>query len=507
MSTRTAVSEDKATSQGGFVTNFKENIYNQGLSPRKAVIGFVLAWTAFFVIGWVLPAPEGLSQAGKLTLAVVAWASIMWVSEAMPVAVTGLCIPMLLLLSGVFEELPDAFSGFTTDVFYLIVVAVLFAAIIQLAGLDRRLALTILEKTKVTKVGGIVFSLFATVLALSFVIPAAAARSATLLPLVTGINNLFGDDEGGKSAKKTITILSLVYASMSCGLLIMTAHLPNLINIGLFQKELGVKISYFQWMLLEWPHIILFFILAWWVRRFFRTRDVRMPGGRERISQMRSEIGRTTHSEWLIMAVFVIVAVAWALPTGIPTGVLALAGLALMFVPGLFPFKWGQIQSQTGWSTPFLLGAALSMSFAMGDTGAAKYVADLIEPLAVGQPWIIMVLIFAFATQVIRLGMLSNVAAVALLAPILIVLAGDLGLHPVAFTMAIADLDTYALVLPTQITAAVLAYSTGAFSIADYAKVGSVSVLIAIAWITFVMIPYWALLGIPVWDPTAPWPF
>ncbi len=41
----------------------------------------------------------------------------------------------------------------------------------------------------------------------------------------------------------------------------------------------------------------------------------------------------------------------------------------------------------------------------------------------------------------------------------------------------------------------------------DYAKVGWVSVLIAIAYGIVVMAPWYALLGIPVWDPTAPWPF
>ena len=80
-------------------------------------------------------------------------------------------------------------------------------------------------------------------------------------------------------------------------------------------------------------------------------------------------------------------------------------------------------------------------------------------------------------------------------------------MHPVAFTMLVADTDTFAYLLPTQITAAVIAYGTDTFSTADYAKVGWLSILIAIAYGIGVMSLWYAFLGMPLWDPSAPWPF
>jgi len=91
----------------------------------------------------------------------------------------------------------------------------------------------------------------------------------------------------------------------------------------------------------------------------------------------------------------------------------------------------------------------------MGSTGLAKWFADILHPLADGNAWWMILLIMMVGTHIIRLGMLSNVAAITMLAPILIALAPKLGLHPVAFTMLIADTDTFAYILPTQITAAV----------------------------------------------------
>src|SRR5437867_8063524 len=142
-----------------------------------------------------------------------------------------------------------------------------------------------------------------------------------------------------------------------------------------------------------------------------------------------------------------------------------------------------------------------------GQTGLAQWLADLLHPVVTGQSWWMIILVLMLGTHVMRLGMLSNVAAIAMLAPILIAMAPRLGLHPVAFTMLIADTDTFAYILPTQITAAVIAYSSGTFSMTDYAKVGWLAVLIAIAYGLCVMAPWYAFMGIPVWDPSAPWPF
>ncbi|MGH8703048.1 MAG: SLC13 family permease, partial [Burkholderiales bacterium] len=210
------------------------------------------------------------------------------------------------------------------------------------------------------------------------------------------------------------------------------------------------------------------------------------------------------------LAVFGLVALGWMtqdfLHKVAPHNV-ALMGLALLFVPGLFKFKWKELQDRTIWGTLLLLAGALSMSSAISSSGLAKWFADLVHPVAAGQPWWLALLILMVGTHIIRLGMLSNIAAITMIAPILLALAPKLDLHPVAFTMLVADTDTFAYILPTQITAAVIAYSSGTFTMTDYAKVGWVAVLIAIAYGICVMAPWYAFLGIPVWDPAAPWPF
>jgi di/tricarboxylate transporter len=175
-----------------------------------------------------------------------------------------------------------------------------------------------------------------------------------------------------------------------------------------------------------------------------------------------------------------------------------------MFIPGLFAFKWKVLQDRTIWGTWLLLAGALSMSAAMGSSGLAKYLSDVIHPIAHGHAWWMILLILMVGTHIIRLGMLSNVAAITMLAPVLppwrqnricIRWPSPCWFH-----------GHLAYILPTQITVVVIAIRRP-FNASDYAKVGWVSVLIAITYAICVMAPWYAFLGVPVWDPAAPWPF
>jgi di/tricarboxylate transporter len=125
---------------------------------------------------------------------------------------------------------------------------------------------------------------------LSFLVPAANARAAALLPVVNGIADLFGDTPRERSAKKAIVIQSLVYGSMISGMCILTAHLPNLVIAGLLQKQLGLHLSYLDWFTLQWPYLGMFVLTQLWVQFYFKSRAVRLPGGPTAIAEQRAAL-------------------------------------------------------------------------------------------------------------------------------------------------------------------------------------------------------------------------
>lgn len=506
-------------------TTLFENIRATGRSPTRVLAGFVGAWLAFFAILWLLPQPEGLNEHGMAVLAVVVWASIMWVTEAMPVGITGISVPTLLILTEgipwiekkgkIVPPMETVFAGFTKHVVWLCLFAFLVGAIMQLMKLDRRIALGVLDKIKASNVGRVIWGLFGVNIILAFLIPAANARAATLLPVVKGITDLLGDTPEEKEAKKAIIIQSLVYGTMICGVFIMTAHLPNLIMVGLFNDNSFEGLGYLDWMILQFPYLGMFVLTQWWVRHHFKTGGVAIKGGHKAIQQQRIELPPMGRCEWALITIFSVVALLFMMGKGSPLyelhgfklGIIGLIGIMLLFIPGLFPYKWADVQANTMWGTFLLLGGAITLTAAMTKSGLANWLAHMIHGSVVGLPWWGMVLALMVGTHVIRIGMLSNVAAVAMLAPVVFAMAPELGLHPVAFTLLVCDTDTYAYLLPTQITAAVIAYGSGTFTVTDYARAGWVCILIAMAYGLLVMAPWYAFLGIPVWDPTAPWPF
>ena len=492
------------------------NIRESGRNPVRVLFGFVGAWVMFALIMWVFARPEGLSPEGMAVLAIVVWASLMWVSEAMPVGITGLGVPTLLILTHSIPwaknqpPLDTVFVGFTRHVVWLLLFALLVGAIMQLLKLDRRIALAILDKIRASSVGRVIWGFFFVNVLLSFLLPAAVARAATLLPIIKGVTNLLGDSPQEREAKKAIVIQTLVYGSMITGMFIMTAHLPNMILVGIFGKN-GYSLGYLDWMLLQFPYLGMFALTQWWVRYHFRTGGVQIAGGHSAIHTMHKELGKMSKGEWVLLAVFAGIGLLFMMGKGSPIyqlhtfqlGIIGLIGILILFIPGLFPYQWKEIQDRTMWGTFLLLGGALSMTGAMTKSGLAAWLAGGIHGLVTGHTWWAVLLIMMLGTHILRIGMLSNVAAIAMLAPILFELGKQLGLHPVAFTMLVADTDTFAYLLPTQITAAVIAYGTDTFSTTDYAKVGWLSILIAIAYGICVMAPWYAFLGMPVWNPSA----
>ncbi|MBM4274302.1 MAG: sodium:cation symporter [Deltaproteobacteria bacterium] len=518
---KTAELSVKQAGGNGIFSFLTENIRESGKAPVRVLAGFVAAWALFFLILYVLPRPQGLSAEGMAVLAIVVWASVMWVSEALPVGITGISIPTLLILTHAIPwekgrpPMSTVFGGFTSHEVWLCLFAFFVGAVMQLLKMDRRIALGILDKIRASNVGRVIWGMFGVNIVLAFLIPAANARAATLLPVVKGITNLLGDTPEEQEAKKAIVIQSLVYATMICGVFILTAHMPNLIMVGIFSQHGYPNLSYLNWAILQFPYLGMFVLTQWWVRYHFRTKGIDIAGGHGEIRRQYQELGKTSKSEWLLLAVFAGVALLFAMGKGSPIyelhrhqlGVIGLIGILILFTPGLFPFKWKQVQDRTIWGTFLLLGGALTMTSAMSKSGLAGWMADLIHGPVVGLPWWGIVLALMVGTHVIRIGMLSNVAAVAMLAPIMFAMAPKLGLHPVAFTLLVCDTDTYAYILPTQITAAVIAYGSETFSTGDYAKAGWVCILIAMAYGLLVMAPWYALLGLPVWNPNAPWPF
>lgn len=128
--------------------------------------GLLLGIAALIAI-MLLPPPEGLPVAGHRMLAILAFAVIVWMTEALDYAVSAVLIAALMalllglapdvanpkMLLGTSRGLGLAFSGFANTALALVAAALFLAAAMTATGLDRRIALVVLSRTRSADTG------------------------------------------------------------------------------------------------------------------------------------------------------------------------------------------------------------------------------------------------------------------------------------------------------------------------------------------------------------------
>src|SRR5688500_15179028 len=151
----------------------------------------LLAAVAALIVILSLPTPEGLPVAGHRMLAVLAFAVIVWMTEALDYAVSAVVVAALMAfllgispnpanpkaLMGTSAGLGLAFSGFANTALALVASALFLAAAMTATGLDRRIALVILSR-----VGGkthhVVMGAILVGFVMAFLVPSTTARVA-----------------------------------------------------------------------------------------------------------------------------------------------------------------------------------------------------------------------------------------------------------------------------------------------------------------------------------------
>lgn len=468
-----------------------------------ALPGFILSWVVFAAILTMVPTSQELTAGGRAALAVMAWVTVIWLTAGLPLAISGLMIPVLLSLTGASKKLPEAFSGFTNNVTFLILGCFILAAVMQTTGLDRRIALGIISKVKPT-VGSVLKGLIGAHLLTAVLVPATNARGAVFLPIVQGLNSLFAKDGEGARARKVFTMVGIGFASLASGVMLLHSHMSNVIVAQTINQAVKEDvITWGTWAWMNWPLLGILVIMYYWVNWVMKSKNIEVPGGIGEIKRQKDELGKMTFTEWIVLICFGVAILLWATEQfhGLKMALVTLGVVMVLFIPGLTNLSWKKVQSNTIFGTWLLLCGSLSLVTAFEKTGVDKWIASHLVGLAPSWGWIGVSIFICITVQITRLGIVSNVAAVTLLAPIVAAMAPMLGLNTVAFTMMVLNVDSYAFVLPISVTACLIAYGTEEFSFAEFVKVGAPLTLMVILYMVFVMLPWYAVTGYPIWEP------
>src|SRR5687768_13727481 len=222
---------------------------------RKAA-GAILAPIAF-VATYLALSRSTLSPEGRRLSGVLAAVAVLWITEALPLAVTALLAAVLCVVLRIGEA-KAVFAPFADPMIFLFLGSFILARAMQVHRLDRRIALGFLS---LRWIGGRPARVLA---GMGFITAALSmwvsntATTAMMLPIALGILAALHDVRvrGGLAAGPldarawpfaTGMLLMIAYAASIGGIGTKVGSPPNLITLGHLERA-GITVSFFTWM-------------------------------------------------------------------------------------------------------------------------------------------------------------------------------------------------------------------------------------------------------------------
>ncbi|MFB6107444.1 MAG: SLC13 family permease [Haloplanus sp.] len=493
----------------------------------------VVALGSAVAVGVAAGPVAALSPAAGYALGVAVFAAVLWLTGALPLALTALSIPVLLVAFGVRDDFAAAVAGFADPVVFLLLAGFMLAEALRAHGVDRRVAYHVLLRVG-TSPRRLVLAVMVATASLSMLV-SKTATTALMVPIALGlVSEVTGVVDAGPAgatpADRSVTdsapdggpspapsnfqramLLGVAYAASLGGVGTLVGTPPNAIVAGQLRELVGYEVTFLDWLAVGLPMVVVTLPVAWYLLAFVvyppQVEDV--TGARESARRGLERAGELDPEGRRAVAVFAATAVLWVvgglgflvssrLPPAVYTtlfggagrsvfgttghqGVLyyvvvGLGGVLALVVTGAA--EWNDVLD-VDWGTLLLLGGGISLADALVVTGATEWLAAVTVG-ALG-PVPLAVVVLAVVALVVSVGELaSNTAMAAILTPILVgvgpAYASALGTSPTTAAAFLALVGavaaSYGFALPVATPPNAIAFGAGSLSKDDMLRAG-----------------------------------
>jgi len=435
-----------------------------------------------------------LSKQGDAVIAVALWMVIWWLSEAVSISVTAL---LPLLLFPLLDVMPIAEVGnnYGSPIIFLFFGGFVMALALEKVNLHRRIALNIIKITGTTP-NKVVLGFMIATASLSMWI-SNTATAVVMLPIAMSVIKLLTNDTDGFTKKdKNFAIsvmLGIAFSANAGGIATVIGTPPNSILIGLLENEYQIEISFLKWMAFGLPFSIIMIALSYltMVHLIFPSKGLNFTASKEVIKNELEKLGPTAPKEKMVLAIFGVTVSLWvfrtlinaALPNlGLTDTMISLfAAIALFSIPfnlkkGDFILQWKDTE-KLAWGILILFGGGLALANGMSVTGIVDRVSLAIAEgdFSVSVTAGLLIVLMLFMTE-----LMSNVALVAVLAPVVAGIAIGLGIPVVYLLIPVTMASSCAFMLPMATPPNAIVYASGFIEVKDMVKAGVLLNIIAV---------------------------
>ncbi|MDF3820798.1 DASS family sodium-coupled anion symporter [Leptospira sp. 96542] len=420
----------------------------------------------------------GINKPQEINLSIALIISFLWVTEVLPLYVTGflvLFLELVWLLPAWGEGAPKTIvflSCYFSETILLFLGGFVISSAISKFGLDVSIAQFVIKKSK----GSLVFLLLSLGFATAF-LSAWMNNTATAAMMLGLVSSMMKHLDLSHPFRKAILFMIPFSANLG-GISTPVGTLPNVIGVGYLQEK-GLSIGFLPWMAFAIPVCFLSVLcLGLLLRKFYLTQSLQT-------TDLKFFIGNPEHSNiprkerFIAILIITITIFGWISFDwhGIPNGTIALLPIILFFGFQLLDLKDFRSLS---WDVLILMGGGIALGKAFEETGLAKHFVTL---FMLGESSQLVLFLFFSILSLFMSCFLSNTSVANLILPITMGLPEYLIL-PAAIGATIGA--SLAMPLPVSTPPNALAFSYGGIRSWEMFKVGSI--ISILAWFWFMLV-------------------
>ncbi len=464
----------------------------------------------------------------KLSLGVLFWVSVWWISEVVPLAVTALLPALLLPMAGVISW-KSSLTSFASGIIWVFIGGFTLAKAFRVWGLDKRVALKLASLYRGGSPALTTFFVACLPVFLLTITGSITASTSLVYPIVLSYLSSMGflSDERYRGYSEA-TMLSLGQAATAGAMFLLISTPPNLVAKSVIEESVpGVTLTFFDWFIVGTPQAIAGLLISWLtVFAVLRPKCGSLAISDEFIASELRRLGRLRRGEKLVLATFAVALVLWslpglvmiasnvdpslaplselvsrALPEAAPAVIVVLL-LTLMRAEGRPLLTWRELEEGIDWGVVFLMGGGIALGRGLSASGFPQWISTLLLRYVAWRPdlWSICALSALIGFLVTYPA--SNTASSIIACPLAAYISMSYGYNPIPAVVAAGLACSISSALPSTTPPMAIIYGSKCIRLWNMFKVGMVSDIIRLAFLVLTA-PHLSLLlcqvkGVPL---------
>lgn len=452
---------------------------------RKRVIGLFLCLAVLLFYPSLL-VPEGLGIIGVKTLVLLVIAVLLWITEVIPLGISSIFLLVLPLMMGV-STLKETLTAFPNPTIFFVLATFGISAAISKVPTTKRILLFLLKKLG----GNINLFILAIMIATAFISSIMSNIPATVMFMTIALSFLtLYDTEAEKQRTGRAVMIALPLAGMIGGIITPAGSSNNILALELLKEYANISIRFIDWIGICLPVAIILLPVAWiLIIKIFKPASIERVKIDSFVLKLQ-QIEKPELKEKLVVLIIFIMVVLWILSSWFPNlnvTVIAICGLAVMFLPGIDILSWKDFKDEVSWDVILMVGCVLCIGNLILKNGVAAWFAEIMFKIEAGTNIFLLILQLAAFMYLMQL-ILPNAPAVitSTTLPVTIV-AAELGINAAVLVVPLCIFSSWTMILPLS-AVPMMTFSKGYYAMSDIGKVG-IPVLILLAFILAAWIP------------------